>query len=165
MTRGILGLGSNLGDRWSTLDHAVATLREVVGDLVLSSVYESAPVGGPAGQGPYLNCVVVLDWSGSPEDLLALSHRLEQDANRVRRERWGARTLDVDVLMIDGYSSDDPELIVPHPRMFDRAFVLMPLEEVASDVVDPGWRARLGASETDESAIRRVGVLLSPVKE
>ena len=165
MTRGILGLGSNLGDRWSTLDHAIATLRVVVGDLVLSSVYESAPVGGPGGQGPYLNCVVVLDWSGSPGELLALCHRLEQDANRVRQERWGARTLDVDVLMIDGYASDDPELIVPHPRMFDRAFVLMPLEEVASDVVDPGWRARLGASETDESAIRRVGVLLSPVKE
>lgn len=165
MTRGILGLGSNLGDRWGTLDQAVTTLRAVVGDLVVSSIYETAPVGGPKDQGPYLNCVVVLDWSGSPQALLDLCHRLEQDANRVREERWGARTLDVDVLVIDGYASDDPGLIVPHPRMFDRSFVLMPLEEVAPDIVDPGWRTRLGAPETAEAAIRRVGVLLSPVKE
>ncbi len=165
MTRGILGLGSNLGDRWSTLDRAVMTLRSVVGELVVSSVYESAPVGGPEGQGPYLNCVVVIDWQGSPLDLLALCHRLERDANRVRRERWGARTLDVDVLMIDGYTGTDPELIVPHPRMFDRAFVLMPLEEVAPDLVDPGWRTRLGEPATTEPAIRRVGALLSAVSE
>lgn len=165
MTRGILGLGSNLGDRWSTLEHAVSTLHSVVGDLVISSVYETAPVGGPSHQGPYLNCVVVLDWAGSPTELLALCRGLEQDANRVRNERWGARTLDVDVLVIEGYASDDPELIVPHPRMFDRAFVLMPLEEVAPDIVDPGWQTRLGASSTGETAIRCVGVLLSRVQE
>lgn len=165
MTRGILGLGSNLGDRWSALDRAVGTLRSIVGDLVLSSVYETSPVGGPKDQGPYLNCVVVLNWTGSPGALLDLCHRLEQDANRVRRERWGPRTLDVDVLFIDGYVSDDPGLTVPHPRMGDRAFVLMPLEEVAPDIVDPDWRSRFGARETNEAAIRRVGVLLSPVEE
>ena len=164
MTRGILGLGSNLGHRWSTLDQAVTTLRTVVGDLVVSSVYETAPVGGPKDQGPYLNCVVVLDWSDSPQALLGLCHRLEEDANRVRQERWGARTLDVDVLLVDGYASDDPELVVPHPRMFDRAFVLMPLEEVAPDTVDPDWRTRLGALCLDEREIRRVGVLLSVVR-
>ncbi len=165
MTRAILGLGSNLGDRWSTLDHAVSTLRSAVGELLLSSIYESAPVGGPSGQGPYLNCVVVFDWSGTPGELLDLCHRLEHDAHRVRKERWGARTLDVDVLVIDGFSSDDPTLSVPHPRMFDRAFVLMPLEEVAPDVVDPGWRERRRVSDSGESDVRRVGALLSPVKE
>lgn len=165
MTRGILGLGSNLGDRWSTLDRALSTLRSVVGDLVLSPVYETAPIGGPEDQGPYLNCVVVLNWTDSAQALLDLCHRLEQDANRVRKQRWGERTLDVDVLFIDGYESDDPELTIPHPRMFDRAFVLMPLEEVAPDIVDPEWRTRLGAHATSQVAIRRVGVLLSPVKE
>lgn len=165
MTRSILGLGSNLGDRWSTLDRALRTLAAEVGDLTCSSVFESAPVGGPDGQGPYLNCVVALDWTGSPSALLDLCHRLEREANRVRRERWGARTLDVDVLFIDGYTSDDPMLTVPHPRVADRSFVLMPLEEVAPDLVDLDWRTRLGALATRAEAIRRVGVLVSPVIE
>lgn len=161
MTRAVLGLGSNLGDRWETLDNAVSALREDDADLVVSSIYETAPVGGPSGQGPFLNCVVVMDWNATPEDLLARCVDLERLASRVRVERWGPRTLDVDVLWIDGYESNDPTLTVPHPRMFERAFVLVPLEEVAPDIVDPTWRDRRGVGGAADDDVRKVGVLIS----
>lgn len=161
MTRAVLGLGSNLGARWNYLERAVSMLREVDHGLLVSSVYESAPVGGPKRQGPFLNCVVVIDWKKTPGLLLELCRTLEDDAARVRTERWGPRTLDVDVLWVDGYESLEPDLTVPHPRLFDRAFVLLPLEEVAPDIVDQGWRTRLGIFDSGVDTIRRVGVLAS----
>ena len=100
------------------------------GRSVVSPVYETAPVGGPDGQGAYLNCVVALESDREPLDLLAVANRLEDAAGRVRLERFGPRTLDVDILMIEGVSSEDPNLTIPHPRMFERAFVLAPLEEL-----------------------------------
>ncbi len=99
-------------------------------------MYETEPVGGPGGQGPYLNLVVELDTDLDPHELLAVCRRLESAAERVRLERWGARTLDVDVLWIDGVQLDEPELIVPHPRMRERRFVLAPLSELAPELVD-----------------------------
>ena len=156
MTRVLLALGSNLGDRAAHLRRA---LEAMPGLVAQSDVYETGPVGGPE-QGPYLNMVVELDLPVAadagdgdlgPHDVLALCHRLEQDADRVRAERWGPRTLDVDVLWIDGVEVDDPDLQVPHPRMFERRFVLAPLSDVAPDVAPPGWEeavagdvARLG---------------------
>ncbi len=139
MTRAFLGLGSNQGDRETTLREAVATLRPSVRRV--SSVYETEPVGGPE-QGPYLNLVVELDTALPPRSLLGLCQRLEAAAGRVRAERWGPRTLDVDILWIDGVESDAEDLTLPHPRMWDRAFVLAPLAELAPDVVPPGWEAR-----------------------
>lgn len=128
----VLGLGSNLGDRAARLRRAVAALGDEV--VAVSGVHETAPVGGP-DQDPYLNMVVVLDTARPARDLLRLARTLEADAGRVRVERWGPRTLDVDVLWIDGETVADPDLVVPHPRMFERAFVCVPLREVAPDLV------------------------------
>ena len=133
MSRAFLALGSNLGDRRSYLRDAVAALPDVV---AVSPVYETDPVGGPEGQGAYLNLVVELDTQLSPRQLLELGQRLEAAAQRVRGERWGPRTLDVDVLLVGDEQVDDPDLIVPHPRMWERAFVLVPLADLAPDLVD-----------------------------
>lgn len=131
MTRAFLGLGSNLGDRRRHLRDAVTAIPDVV---AVSRVYETAPVGGP-DQGAYLNIVVRLETDKSPRDLLELCREREAAAQRVRSVRWGPRTLDVDVLWVDDHTVDEPDLIVPHPRMFERAFVLMPLRDVAPDLI------------------------------
>jgi 2-amino-4-hydroxy-6-hydroxymethyldihydropteridine diphosphokinase len=132
--RAYLGLGSNLGDRRARLRQAVDALPDVVG---VSPVYETEPVGGPAGQGRYLNMVVALETQLSPRQLLDLAHRLENDAGRVRTERHGPRTLDVDVLVVGGLCVDEPDLVVPHPRMWERRFVLVPLADLAAGEVEP----------------------------
>lgn len=133
--RAFLGLGSNLGDRWAHLRRAVAGLPDVV---AVSPVYETDPVGGPEGQGPYLNCVVELDTELSPRALLETGQRLESEAGRVRAERWGPRTLDVDVLLVDDLTVAEPDLIVPHPRLWERDFVLVPLADLAPDILAAG---------------------------
>ncbi len=146
--RVLLALGSNLGDRAGHLRAAVAALGdEVVGT---SAVYETPPVGGPE-QGPYLNAVVALRTDRSAGDLLARAQELEAAADRVRVVRWGPRTLDVDVLWIDGETVDRPDLVVPHPRMFERAFVLVPMADVAPDLVP--------ADAPTDPAIVRLGPL------
>jgi 2-amino-4-hydroxy-6-hydroxymethyldihydropteridine diphosphokinase len=140
VSRVFLGLGSNLGDRWKFLRDAVASLPDVV---AVSPVYETDPLGGPSGQGAYLNCVVELDTTLPPRQLLGICHRLESAADRVRHERWGPRTLDVDILLVDGVVLDDPDLQVPHPRMRERRFVLEPLRDLAPELV-PEDLERLG---------------------
>jgi 2-amino-4-hydroxy-6-hydroxymethyldihydropteridine diphosphokinase len=132
--RAFLALGSNLGDREATLRRAVASLDDVV---AVSPVYETAPVGGPGGQGAYLNAVVELDTRRSPHELLDVCRSLEAAAERVRTERWGPRTLDVDVLLVGDLVVDDEDLTVPHPRMWQRRFVLAPLADLAPDLVPP----------------------------
>lgn len=131
--RAFLGLGSNLGDRRRTLADAVASLPDVV---AVSPLYETAPVGGPAGQGPFLNAVVELSTTLDPHELLEVARAAEAAAKRVRLERWGPRTLDVDVLLVGDARVADDELIVPHPRMWERAFVLAPLADLAPELVD-----------------------------
>lgn len=148
MTRAFLGLGSNLGDRHDYLRNAVAQISDQVG---VSSLYETDPIGGP-DQGAYLNLVVELDTSLNARALLELCRTLEADAERVRKQRWGPRTLDVDVLWVDGETVDEADLIVPHPRMRDRAFVMIPLGELAPDLID-GW------TDPNEGEVRKVGVL------
>jgi 2-amino-4-hydroxy-6-hydroxymethyldihydropteridine diphosphokinase len=151
-----LALGSNLGDRLGFLQGAVAGLAEAPGIEVTaaSRVYETAPVGGPE-QGPYLNAVVALRTRLSPAELLGLAHLLEDRAGRVRAERWGARTLDVDVLLVGDERVDTRDLTVPHPRLWQRGFVLAPLADVAPHLVrapDGGWP---GVQPVD--AVLRVG--------
>lgn len=150
MTRAFLGLGSNLGDRRDHLRAAVKALPDVV---AVSPLYETAPVGGPAGQGAYLNLVVQLDTDLSARELLDECRAREVAARRVREERWGPRTLDVDVLWVDGETVDEPDLTVPHPRMFERAFVLMPLRDLAPDLVPADF------VDPPEDEVRKVGVL------
>ena len=130
--RAYLGLGSNVGDRWGHLRAAVAALPDVV---AVSPVYETEAVGGPPGQGPYLNLVVALETDRSPRELLDLAQGLEAAAGRVRKERWGPRTLDVDVLLVGSLCVDEADLVVPHPRLWERRFVLAPLADLASGSV------------------------------
>jgi 2-amino-4-hydroxy-6-hydroxymethyldihydropteridine diphosphokinase len=167
--RAALGLGSNLGDRAEILRSAVAEIGAAsrIRLVAVSSVYETPPVGGPAGQGPYLNAVVVVDTDLSHGELLELAHAIEDKHARVREERWGPRTLDIDLLAVGSVVVVTPELTIPHPRATERAFVLVPWAEV-----DPGFEvpgagtvstllARLPVG--DRADIRRVDVLLPTV--
>lgn len=131
MTRAFLSLGSNIGDRRDHLRTAVKAIPDVVG---VSSLYETAPVGGPE-QDAFLNLVVQLDTDLNARELLEVCREREQAAERVRVIRWGPRTLDVDVLWVDGDTRNEPDLVVPHPRMFERAFVLVPLADLAPDLI------------------------------
>lgn len=147
--RAFLGLGSNLGDRRRYLRDAVDALPDVA---AVSDAYETDPIGGPE-QGAFLNIVVELDTALSGHELLTICRERELAADRIRVERWGPRTLDVDVLWIDGETIDDPpDLFVPHPRMRERAFVMIPLGELAPDLLD-GW------VDPDEGEVRRLGPL------
>ena len=138
--RAFLGLGSNQGNSRRLLREAVEALgSEVVG---VSSLYETEPLGGPPGQPPFLNVVVELETDLTPRQLLGVGRRLEADAGRTRSQRWGPRTLDVDVLLVGSLRVDDPDLTVPHPRMNERRFVMAPLAELAPDVVPAGWQQR-----------------------
>ncbi len=133
MTRFAISMGSNLGDRIGHLRRAIDELSESVSIEAVSSLYETAPVGGP-GQDPYLNAVVVVATETDPHALLALLHRIEVGQGRTREVHWGPRTLDLDIVATDGDRVDDgPELIVPHPRAGERRFVLEPLVEVWPD--------------------------------
>lgn len=111
--------------------------------LAVSPVYETDPVGGPEGQGPYLNAVVELETDSSPRALLELARRLEAAAGRIRLERWGPRTLDVDVLLVGDLSVDEEDLVVPHPRIWERRFVVAPLADLAPELVPEDWEGRL----------------------
>ncbi len=140
MARAFLGLGTNLGDREAELRRGVEHLSRA-GDLIaVSSLYETEPMGGPP-QGLFLNIVVELDTDDTPEALLERCRELEAIAHRVRSVRHGPRTLDVDVLYVEGESRDTAELTVPHPRMYERRFVLEPLAELAPELVDASMMA------------------------
>ena len=133
-----LGLGSNLGDRLDSLQRAVDLLGDEAGITLTrcSRVWETDPVGGPP-QPDFLNVVVRAQVDLLPLDLLAACQRVEAALGRVREVRWGPRTVDIDVLLIADRSIDEPELVVPHPRLHERAFVLMPLLELEPDPVLP----------------------------
>lgn len=134
--RAFLSLGSNLGDRWAYLREAVASLDAVV---AVSPVYETEPIGGPGDQAAFLNIVVELDTDLTARELLGVCHRLESAAHRVRTERWGPRTLDVDILWLESGPVDEPDLVVPHPRMWSRRFVVVPLLDLAPELVPDTW--------------------------
>lgn len=143
MTRAFLALGSNLGDRLAYLQAAVDLLgaTDDVQVLAVSPVYETDPVGGPV-QDDFLNAVVAIECDLEPYELLAVCHEAEAAAARVRVERWGPRTLDVDIVLIDGVQMHDPELTIPHPRLYERDFVLAPLHDLDPSLVDipaDGW--------------------------
>jgi len=140
--RAIVALGSNLGDRVAYLRFGLERLSNVVAQ---SQVFETDPVGGPDNQGPYLNMVAVIDTDLDPYALLRRLLQIEAEAHRVRVERWGPRTLDLDLLFYDDVTINSEELIVPHPRFAERRFVLEPLSEVASEHCPSQWRNRLPA--------------------
>jgi len=121
-----------MGDRRGYLAGGMSRLPDVA---AVSNLYETDPVGGPPGQGAYLNCVVELKTSRTPRELLAVAQAAESAAQRVRLERWGPRTLDVDILLVGDEVVDEPDLVVPHPRMWERGFVLVPLADLAPELV------------------------------
>ena len=151
--RAYLGLGSNLGDRLAHLQGAVDGLAATEGVTVVaaSAVYETSPVGGPP-QPDYLNAVVAVDTDRSARFLLNVAQRLEAAAERVRSGRWGPRTLDVDVLLVGDEEVHEPDLEVPHPRLHERAFVLVPLADVDEDRARP--------RPADQAGVRRTALRL-----
>ena len=151
--RAFIGLGSNLGDRRAYLRAAVDQLQATGDVAAVSPLYETDPVGGPSGQQDYLNLVVELRTADSPRTLLERCRALESAADRERAERWGPRTLDADVLWVEDEVVDEPDLTVPHPRMWERRFVLAPLADLAPDLVTSAQLAAAGGN------VARVGRL------
>lgn len=136
MTRAVLSLGTNLGDRLANLRLAVRGLGDAV--VAVSPVYETAAWGG-VEQPDFLNAVAIVERSDVDAwGWLAKARELETEAGRVRTIRWGPRTLDVDIVTVDGVTSDDPELLLPHPGTPERATVLVPWLDVEPDAVLPG---------------------------
>lgn len=137
MPKCAIALGSNLGDSLTTLQNTLKLLDRISGIAVtrVSSWYKTAPVGPP--QPDYLNGCALLEAELNPEALLAKLLEIEQQFGRVRRERWGPRTLDLDLILFDDLILQTANLEIPHPRMRERAFVLVPLAEIAPDWLDP----------------------------
>jgi 2-amino-4-hydroxy-6-hydroxymethyldihydropteridine diphosphokinase len=148
-----LALGSNLGDRVAYLQHALDALarRDDVDVVAVSRVYATDPVGGPE-QGEYLNAVAEISTSCAPHELLDVVHGIEASAQRVRSVRFGPRTLDVDVLLYGDERVDTDELVIPHPRLHERDFVLVPLRDVAPE--------RVAALAPGGEGVRDAGVTL-----
>lgn len=161
----LIGAGANLGDRGATLRAAADRLRAVPGvqAFVGSAVYETEPVGVTA-QPKFLNAVFGLETTLEPEVLLARVQAIEQEFGRVRTQRWGPRTLDLDLLAFEGEVRTTPSLLLPHPRMLERAFVVVPLRDVLREPAfhRPAWdelRAAVAEGRPDESGVHRVGPL------
>jgi len=138
-TQCLIALGSNLGDRLENLRVAIEELSNIDGLDIddVSKLYETAPVGGPDQQGPYLNAALTATTTIGAAELLAQLHRVEAIRERERTIHWGPRTLDLDLLIYGDLVSDDPALEVPHPRQHQRRFVLVPVCDVAPDLVHP----------------------------
>jgi 2-amino-4-hydroxy-6-hydroxymethyldihydropteridine diphosphokinase len=137
INKSAIALGSNLGNSLEILENAIASLAEIPGIRLnrKSSWYRTKAVGPP--QPDYINGCVILEVEMAPELLLVTLLKIENDFGRVRQERWGARTLDLDILLYADRIIDLPTLKIPHPRMCDRAFVLVPLNEIAPDWIVP----------------------------
>ena len=146
-----LSLGSNVGDRKAHFEAAIPLIADD-DPYRLSNVYETEPVGG-VPQDDFWNMVVELQTDASPRALLARARLAEESRQRTRDTRWGPRTLDVDVLLVGDERSDDPEIVVPHPRMYERSFVLIPLHELAPELVSE-WQLGAGVG-----AVTRLGTL------
>lgn len=140
MTKAYLGLGTNLGQKKENLEKALEILNShgSIQVLKVSSFYETDPVGYE-NQDKFLNAAVVCETSLGPYELLDFIQEIEKALKRVREIRWGPRTIDVDILLYDSLELlDEPRLIIPHPRMVEREFVLAPLSEIAPEMVHPG---------------------------
>lgn len=137
-----IALGSNLGDRACYIRSAVAALQEKdVSVLKRSTVIETDPVGGPA-QNKFLNAVIKIETELSPGELLSMCQVIERQLGRVREVPKGPRTIDLDILLYDQLVIDTPQLKIPHPRMFERAFVLEPLREIEPSLLEEPLNAR-----------------------
>jgi 2-amino-4-hydroxy-6-hydroxymethyldihydropteridine diphosphokinase len=163
--RVVLSVGANLGDRLGTLQGCVQVIAGLPDTdvLAISPVYETAPVGGPP-QPDYLNAVLLIQTGLPPRDLLDELHGVEAGFGRVRAERFGPRTLDIDIISYEGRVSDDPVLTLPHPRAHERVFVLLPWSDLDPEAELPG-RGPVAAllAGLDRTGVRPVpGAVLRP---
>jgi len=158
----VLGLGSNLGDRLANLRRAASELAASAHITVLSrsSVVESEAVGGPP-QPDFLNAAVLVETALAPADLLATTRSIEAALGRIRPdpERWGPRTMDIDLLWARGLVVDEPDLTLPHPRLSERAFALQPLLELVPDARDPRTGLRYADLPAASWVLRKVAAL------
>jgi 2-amino-4-hydroxy-6-hydroxymethyldihydropteridine diphosphokinase len=155
----LVAFGGNIGDMRATLDRAVAMFCDgvEVGLLARSSDYRTPP-WGVEDQPAFVNLCIAVTTKLSPRDLLARAHMIERAFGRARASetRWGPRTVDIDILAYDDLALADPDLTLPHPRLFERAFVLVPLAEIAPDRVIAGVRVRDAAARIDKKGIKRL---------
>jgi 2-amino-4-hydroxy-6-hydroxymethyldihydropteridine diphosphokinase len=156
----LIALGGNVGDARATLDKAVELLcdGQEVRLLARSSDYRTPP-WGDENQAPFVNLCIEVETSLTPRALLARAQQVERSLGRVRAKdrRWGPRTADLDILAYDEVALDEPDLKLPHPRLFERAFVLVPLAEIAPDRLIGGIRVRDALARTNTSGIERLG--------
>ncbi len=157
MNTAFLSIGTNMGDREAHLTQAIQVLRGTDGikSVETSSIYETAPVG-VTDQADFLNLVVCLTTKLTPYELLAECQRIEQELGRVRTIRWGPRTVDLDILLFNNETIESETLSIPHPRMKERAFVLIPLTELAPTCINPVT----GRHYREEPAMQEGGVVL-----
>jgi 2-amino-4-hydroxy-6-hydroxymethyldihydropteridine diphosphokinase len=159
MTRAWLALGGNVGDTRALLQQAIDKLCER-GDIRLlarSSDYATPP-WGVTDQPPFVNLCIAVDTELAPRELLARAYEVERafGRDRAHEQRWGPRSVDVDIIAYDGLTIDEPDLVLPHPRLFERAFVLIPLAEIAPDLQIAGRRIADTAGQIDGSGIDRL---------
>jgi len=159
MTEALIALGGNLGDARETLARAIAMLCESgeIRLLARSSDYLTPP-WGVEDQPPFVNLCIAVDTTLAAQALLARAHAIEHafGRDRAREQRWGPRTLDIDILTYDDLVLSEPELTLPHPRLFERAFVLVPLAEIAPDLLIAGIRVRDALARIDISGIEKL---------
>lgn len=157
MAKAYLGLGSNIGDKKGHLDKAIELLKQQEKITVrnISSYYETDPVGY-IDQDLFLNIVVEIETQLEPYKLLEYCNRIEEILKRKRILRWGPRTIDVDILLYEDFISDDEKLIIPHPRMKERAFVMVPLYEINQNVVIDSTNIKDIINNLDIKGIRKV---------
>ena len=156
MSKTAIALGSNLGDSLTTLESSLTVINSIPGvNLVaVSSWYRTQPIGPP--QPDYLNGCAILNVQQTPEELLALLQAVELQFGRVRNEKWGARTLDLDIILYEDLMINTPNLTIPHPRIHERAFVLVPLAQIAGDWQEPKTEKAIAqlAGEIDTSGVK-----------
>ncbi|UXR30176.1 2-amino-4-hydroxy-6-hydroxymethyldihydropteridine diphosphokinase [Staphylococcus simulans] len=157
MTDVFLGLGSNVGDRENQLKEAIRLLDEQSGIKVVkvSSFYETEPVGY-VDQPDFLNLCVEIQTELSPKAVLERGLAIEQQLHRVRKERWGPRTLDIDILLYGDQIIEEQDLTIPHPRMTKRAFVLIPLQEIAPNKVEPRTQTKIKDITVPNETVKKV---------
>ncbi|HEU5003599.1 MAG TPA: 2-amino-4-hydroxy-6-hydroxymethyldihydropteridine diphosphokinase [Actinomycetota bacterium] len=159
MTRVYVGLGSNLGDRQEYLRSAVQALAaRGLPAAAVSSVYESDPLGPP--QPDYLNAVAAVDSALPPAELLGIFHAVEEQLGRQHREHWGPREIDIDLLLYGDEVVASAALTVPHPGLTERSFVVVPLLEIAPDLVLPSGAPLRSFASADPCGLRRLGPLV-----
>jgi 2-amino-4-hydroxy-6-hydroxymethyldihydropteridine diphosphokinase len=157
MPRAYLGLGGNIGDVKANIQEALRLLQanNAVKLMKQSSYYETAPVGFEQ-QAWFLNIVIEIETELPPYELLELCNKVEYQLKRERLIRWGPRTIDIDILLYEGFESNDPKLIVPHPRMHERAFVIIPLYEIAPNLFIKNQGIREHAISLNKQEIRKL---------